>query len=319
MKTLITGATGHLGSLLVDSYIKRQKAGGLRLLIPHIRRMHFPVLHSSYAPELWGGDLEYPGTLKGIGEGVTRVIHLASPSPRDCNSRPDLALDVNVVGTLNLLKQMTSELESFTYMSTFHIYGRNAFGNITEEGTIPYPTTFYGATHYMAEKLLIADSKAKGYNAQVLRMSNSYSVPYHPETKIWELLIPKLCKDAVTINRLELGDYRDECRDFIESNDALRILTNLESFHATDTFNVGSSHTYYISEVYREVSRAYKEIYKKKLPITEQNPVTEKGRKRPPKFYFDCRKSRNLLGYEASTSLRQGIGALLLYANTMFG
>jgi dihydroflavonol-4-reductase len=113
MKTLVTGATGFLGS-----HVARQLAGrgeDLRILV---RASSNGRALDGLEAERFTGDLRDPASLRRAMAGVSRVFHVAADY-RLWARNPREIYESNVTGTRNLLEAARSaSLEKFVYTST---------------------------------------------------------------------------------------------------------------------------------------------------------------------------------------------------------
>ncbi len=135
---LVTGATGHIGNVLVRRLVGQGK---------QVRALVLPGENCESLQgldvELLQGDILYPETLPGAFRGVDLVYHLAgiiSIMP----GRDPLVWKVNVQGTLNAIKAaMKAGVRRFVYTSSIHAIQRVTSGVIDE--SLPYdPNNPYG-------------------------------------------------------------------------------------------------------------------------------------------------------------------------------
>ena len=149
MNILITGASGFIGSFIVEEALRRG----------------FDTDFSSkdkLVEQLRGHDFDYVVHAAG----VTKCLH------------PDDFFRVNYEGTRNLVEailELHMPMRRFIYMSSLSIFGaireQQPYHNITEHDT-PRPNTAYGRSKLMAEKFL--DSVGNEFNYIVLRPTGVY-------------------------------------------------------------------------------------------------------------------------------------------------
>lgn len=300
MKVLLTGGLGYLGGRVVE-HLRHQKQYELRLLVRRVPEELRSWLHGT---ELWQGDLTQPETLRGIGDGVEALVHLAALNEVACSRDPVAALRVNVEGTLNLFEALGASLRSAVYVSTFHVYGANGRGVVTEH-TVPAPVHPYAATHLMAEQYVGMYARTKGFDAGIVRLSNGYDAPAHPLVDRWTLLVNNLCREAVEKQRLTLRSSGLQARDFVALEDAAQAIGLLLSRSSTGiaTYNVGGLTTHTALEVARVVQQTYLELRGVPIPLEHPDPKPEEV---VESLDFRCKPIQEL-GYKPTGELAKGV------------
>jgi UDP-glucose 4-epimerase len=300
LKVLVTGGLGYLGGRVVE-HLRHQESHELRLLV---RRVPEDLRSWLRGTELRQGDLTQPETLRGIGDGVEAVVHLAALNEVVCAGDPVAALRVNVEGTLNLLEAAGTDLRTMVYVSTFHVYGANGRGIVTEH-TQPAPVHPYAATHLMAEEYVGMYARNKGFNAAIVRLSNGYGAPAHPLVDRWTLLVNNLCREAVEQQRLTLRSSGLQARDFVALEDAAQAIELLltKSPKHIATYNIGGLATYTVLDVARLVQRTYQELRGVRIPL--EHPEPEPGEVAEA-LDLRCEPVR-ALGYEPVGQLSKGV------------
>lgn len=172
MKILITGASGFIGSFIVEEALRRgfETWAGVRgsssrsyLSDP---RIHFIELDFSsedrLAQALDGHDFDY-------------VVHAAGVTK--CLTASDF-MKVNYQGTVNLVNAILKTkmpMRRFIYLSSLSVFGaireEQPYQEITEHDT-PRPNTAYGKSKLKAEQFL--DSIGNEFNYIVLRPTGVY-------------------------------------------------------------------------------------------------------------------------------------------------
>jgi UDP-glucose 4-epimerase len=238
MNILITGGFGYIGGRLAQYLGNRYGDPNIRLL----------VRSGSHVPDWVGyktvvrGDVLNISSLRSACEDVDTVIHLAALNEIDSAKDPLAALRVNGEGTLNLINAaIMNNVRQMIYFSTFHVYGLNAFGKITEN-TIPLPVHPYAITHHVSEDFIRMGDNNKEIKGIILRLSNGFGYPAHTQVKRWSLVVNDLCLQAVLNNKMVLKSSGKQHRDFITLTDVSRCVEHLLS---TDSRKLGAADCVY--------------------------------------------------------------------------
>ena len=157
---LVTGGAGYIGTSLIPKLLKEGHKvtvfdnlmyGGNQLL-PFFRNNNFHFVM---------GDITIKNQLESVVEGKDIIIHLCAivgfPA---CKNNPELATNVNVGGTENLIDVLKPE-QVVLYGSTGSNYGKVA--DICTEETPLKPLSLYGETKTKGEQMLMDRGNAVAY------------------------------------------------------------------------------------------------------------------------------------------------------------
>ena len=222
MKVLITGGLGYLGGRLAQHLSLNEE---FELLLVSRRKLESP----NWLPSVQMVETEWASQkqLVKICEGVDAVVHLASMNAVESARSPARALQMNGVSTVRLLEAAIKQhVSRFIYLSTAHVYGTPLQGLIDETiKTLPlYP---YATSHKAGEDVVMAAHHLGRIEGIVLRLSNSFGPPTHETVNCWNLLIPDLCRQAVTENKMVLHSSGLQRRDFIPMIDACNAIKHV--------------------------------------------------------------------------------------------
>lgn len=146
-RVLVTGGTGFIGSHVVDALLDKQAQ--VRVLAHYNSAGHLGNLAwldgcNRADVEVCWGDLRDPDSVRRAVKGSSKVLHLGALVAIPYSYQdPRHVVDVNVIGTLNVLTAARDEsVERVVHTSTSEVYGTPESVPITEEhglkGQSPY-------------------------------------------------------------------------------------------------------------------------------------------------------------------------------------
>jgi len=165
MRVLITGAAGHIGSVLADRLSSQHDLVGLDL---HSPSTHFPGVFLT-------GDCAEPEVAGNAVRGVDAVVHLAGvPHEADLPT----ILHSHVETTAALLDAMVqSQVRRMVYASSNHAVGMVERASLVGTDTPTRPDTFYGVGKVAAEALLSLYSDRYGLSCVAMRIGSFLEAP----------------------------------------------------------------------------------------------------------------------------------------------
>jgi UDP-glucose 4-epimerase len=299
---LVTGGCGFAGSavvnhLLAETDIPRiavldNLLNGRRLLAPESSRL---VLHEV---DLRDGDAacrileqERPET----------VIHLAALHfiPY-CNSHPGETLEVNVVGTQNLLEACRAcSPTRIIIASTMAVYPVKDGFNCEDDPA--GPTDIYGMSKWINEQQLELFARQTGIRCAAARLSNIYG-PNETNPHV----IPEIFDQAARgQTELALGNVEPK-RDYVYTSDVARalILIAQKSDAPYRVYNVGTGIEYSVEEVVNRLAR----ISGRRLRIRVAADRVRKAERMH--LLADPRRLMNETGWRPAYDLDRGLSEL---------
>lgn len=150
-RTLVTGATGFIGSHLVDALIERGKA--VRCLVRHTSSLRY--LTNPQIELVYGG-LDNSTNWKDVLEDVDTVYHVAGLT--FARKRRDY-FAVNHRGTEAILAaavRCRDRIKRFVHISSLAAVGPGRDGQPVTENSQPAPITAYGRSKLLAEEAVLA-------------------------------------------------------------------------------------------------------------------------------------------------------------------
>ena len=230
VKVLITGGAGYIGTSLIPQVLAKgyqvtvfdNLIHGGNQLLPFFNHKNFDFIK---------GDIRDEKQLKDAVKGKDIIIHLAAivgfPA---CRMNPQLAKDVNVQGTINLINVCDKNQIVF-YGSTGSNYG--AVTEICTEETPLNPLSLYGETKTKAEQLLLDRNNTIAY-----RFATAFGVS--PRLRL-DLLINDFANKCIRDGYLVVYE-KNFMRTFIHVDDISRCFTfgmdNIDKM-INNVYNVG--------------------------------------------------------------------------------
>ncbi|XP_027330548.1 UDP-glucuronic acid decarboxylase 2-like [Abrus precatorius] len=308
-RILVTGGAGFVGSHLVDRLMER---GDSVIVVDNFftgRKEN--VLHHMGNPnfELIRHDVVEPILLE-----VDQIYHLACPaSPVHYKFNPVKTIKTNVVGTLNMLGLAKRVGARFLLTSTSEVYGdplqhpqaETYWGNVNPIGV----RSCYDEGKRTAETLTMDYHRGAGIEVRIARIFNTYG--------------PRMCIDdgrvvsnfvAQALRKEPLTVYGDgkQTRSFQYVSDLVEGLMRLMEGEHVGPFNLGNPGEFTMLELAQVVQETIDPNAKIEFrPNTEDDP-----HKRKP----DISKAKELLGWQPSVSLREGLPLMVTdFRQRLFG
>jgi dTDP-glucose 4,6-dehydratase len=198
MKLLVTGAAGFIGNCFVRHILNKYSdyqvinldaltyAGNIENLDDVKNNPNYTFVH---------GDICDKNLVKDLISQVDTVVNFAAESHVDRSiTGPEIFIDTNVKGTLNLL-QAAKEIgiEKYLQVSTDEVYGSLGKTGYFTENTPLAPNSPYSASKASADMLVRAYFETYGMPCLTTRCSNNYG-PYQYPEKLIPFFISQLLK-----------------------------------------------------------------------------------------------------------------------------
>ena len=269
-KHLVTGVCGFVGSHVAKRLIKEGhivfgvdnlNCGFIENIAPMVGDPNFTFRCA---------DIRDDFCCDNIHDTIDFVWHLAARGETYwCRDNVEEALDVNVNGTLNILKQADRlRIKHFFFSDTSAEYD-----NFTEDEHYPTaewmapntitPMGYYAITKMAASQFVRSYGKLNDFGTTLFRYTNIYGPSMNLERDIPPVVGSFASRLFENKTPIVYGDGSKR-RDFLHIDD-------LTDFHLTalgvrgnrdgsETYNAGYGENYSILEVYQEVHKACKEI-----------------------------------------------------------
>ena len=283
MNTLVTGATGFIGSHLCKELIQRgytvfglSQSGRIQNIKSLLTQKEF---------HLQKGDIQDVNILSEIikSNNIKLIFHLAAQLPQGKDfDNPFFCFDINARGTLNLLNAALNNVDKIIYASTMSVYSEPPKYLPVDEKHPVQPSTIYGVSKLEGE--LYCNVYSKAMNMVVLRYGGAYGKgqPKHNA-------IPTFIKQA--LNNMPITIYGDgtQTSDFVYVKDVVQGTILALEKNKTGVYNIGSGEEMSV----RDLAERIINFTDSKSEIV----MADKDTDRPFRFVLDITKSRKDLGY----------------------
>ena len=209
---LVTGATGFIGSRLVNSLVEKKYR--VSSLIRKGKNGH--VKSKNIIADLTDAKLDIPDTE------FDCVFHLASHTPLEKNKK--VLEKVNLEGTKNLFNNIKDKTKAITYISGLGVYGETQEDVVDE--SFPYnPNTDFVKIRLDAQRFLEKNCKELGINFTVIHFGDVYG----SGGWFYEVLVKRLLKNTFRLPKG--GDYY---KAFLHVDDAVGSMVSILEKNATN-------------------------------------------------------------------------------------
>ncbi len=309
MKFLVTGAAGFIGSHLVDALVK---GGNQVVAIDNLSRGHRKNVNSNCQfYELDICDRSLLSEVINQESPIDVIVHQASIINAGIDAEDiDIDLAVNVVGTINLLQQITdSGASRFVYASSVAVYGRPENLPATVSETVPAPIASYGIAKLAAENYVkYFCSALTDVSFGILRYANIFGPrqDLFGEVGVVRHFVEALARsEPITLH----GDG-NQTRDYLYVSDCID--ATIASIHSGQDMlvNVGSGKATTVNRII-EVIQDLSEV-----EVKISNHPTRHGE--IGNFWCDISDATRMLDWQPQTSLKDGIADTMNWAATEY-
>jgi UDP-glucose 4-epimerase len=302
-RVLVTGGAGFIGSELVRQLAAR--GFGVRVVdnLVNGRRENLDGVLSENV-ELVVADVRDSKSMESLLLDVEIVFHLACLGVRHSIHSPLENHEVNASATLGLLNAARSSgVKRFVYVSSSEIYGTARTAPITEEHPT-LPMTVYGASKLAGEAYTRAFWETYHYPTVVLRPFNAYGPRCHHEGDSGEV-IPKFLLRCLAGKPMVIFGDGTQTRDFTFVGDTAAgiLAAGVSDRSVGQTINLGSGKEIQIRELATTIAQALGRPQAEIMHV-ESRPGDVL------RLLADSSKARQLLQFEPTVSLRDGLARL---------
>jgi len=306
-KVLVTGGAGLVGSHLVDALVKEgAKIVALDSLVRG-KGAHLEGARAGGDVELVEADLRDREALRRAVEGADYVFHQAAAWLRLCQEDPRLSLDVNIVGTFNLLEAcVQSGVKKVVAASSSSVYGEGVFLPTDEDH--PFNNDlFYGASKVANEQHYRAFHKKYGLDFVALRYLNVYGPRQPYEAAYMDVIMHFLNRIDADQPPVVRGDGSATV-DLVYAGDVARAnVLALKSSVTNEVFNVASGRETTLTDLAWLLIR----LRGKERTLTPEFQPMDRGL--VTRRWGDPKKAREMLGFVATTPVEEGMRRVIAW------
>jgi len=299
MKILITGAGGYIGSRVCYELMKDHE------IIP-IDNFYSSQIESINGNKILNIDIRDRKAMEKLMP-FDCIVHLAAISGvQDCEKNPDLAYEVNVLGTLNIAYLSRKYKIPLIFASSMAIFGDLQYFPVDEKHP-RNPINFYGFTKYLGMENIKLLSK-NNFPVYIFIIANVYGTHVLNEKKITKNSVINKFIDSVKKNK-EITVYKPgtQARNFIHVKDvglAYKLaVSKLFNEKGCKEFCLAENESFSVIEI-SEMIKKQGERY----GYTARTKLLENPRKETlvKDFSVDISRIREM-GFEPEYSIEEGI------------
>ena len=314
-RILVTGGAGFIGSHLVRNLLEE---GIWHITVvdnfndfysPSIKRRNVADFVANSDFDLHEIDICDRSGLESVFRSgdFSHIVHLAARAGvRPSLERPDLYVETNINGTLNLLELAREfQVPKFVFGSSSSVYGSRCQIPFVESDDVSRPISPYAATKVAGEALGHSFAHLFNINVVCLRFFTVYGASQRPDLAIHKFAA--LIDEGSPIPVFGDGTTR---RDYTYVDDVIHGIMAAVAYEGPqfDVFNIGESRTVELRELIGLLENALG-----KEAIIDRQPLQPGD---VPLTCADLTKSRDLLGYDPQTQIEEGITEFVKWFRT---
>lgn len=253
---MITGAAGFIGSQLAHRLWQR---GDELILIDNFsygKKDNLEFDDHNFSDEIINMDIRSRDEIATLldGANVDFIYNIAGIAPLpDCQSNPQEAIEVNVVGLVNILENARlNGVKKVIQASTNSIY-ENETEFPSKEDNFKLPTLIYPNTKYTAERFCESYCKTYGMNITCLRFANVYG-PHIDCLRKQPPFVGYMIRELYYGRTPVFHSDGNQRRDYVYIDDLIDLAILVQESEGFDCVNVSSNINYSVNELYKLAS-----------------------------------------------------------------
>lgn len=299
---LVTGGLGYIGSYVVRDLRER----GWRVRVLDNRYRCDPATAQEIAEldgvEVVEGDIRYAHMVESAVRGAEAVVHLAAVCMNKSIADPTESLDVNLMGTQNVLDAASrATVRRIVYASSASVYGNPTSLPMREDDKLA-PITPYCVAKLAGEQMLDFYARRANLSWLALRFFNVYG-PGQPTDAYYTSVV------VTFLNRLAAGDAPvidgkgDQSMDFVHVLDVARSVgMALDSRASGHVLNVGTGEQTTIADLaellVRQLGSDVQPVYRPREVLVSQRQAA-------------IDRIREVLGWAPQVDVATGIASVV--------
>jgi len=300
---LVTGGAGFIGSHLIERLLTEGHEvtcldNFSDFYDPVVKRKNIRPFLKNKKFTLLEADIMDKETLQKLFQEVRfdKIIHLAAqPGVRLSWQKPDLYMDINVRGTLNILELIKEfSIKSLIFGSSSSVYGATEVIPFSEDGELK-PISPYGVSKRTGELLCAAYHHLYKIPTVILRFFSVYGPRQRPDMAIHKFI--RLIDEGKRICLYGSGQSK---RDYTCVEDIIDgVVSALDRDFDFETFNLGNSEPISLGHLISIIESCLgKKAVIEHLPEQPGDPFVT---------YASIEKSGRLLNYRPKVKINEGI------------
>lgn len=297
----VTGATGLVGSHLVERLLKEKPAKIICLVRSHDPRAYFYLDNLDKKVVLAYGDLQDKERMFNIitKYEISHIFHIGAQAiVPTVFLNPHEAIKTNVLGAANILEaaRLSPLIEAVVVASSDKVYGKDCI-DATEKNALvgDHP---YDASKSAADLLAISYHRTYGLPVVISRFGNIFG----PGDLNFNRIIPGIMKSLVTNEVLELRSDGSFKRDYVYVGDVVDGYVCLAGQIAVvkgEVFNFSSGYNFSVLELIDKIGHVLDAKVNFEVRNNQENEI--------PSQSLNCKKAENMLGWKAKSDFSDSI------------
>jgi UDP-glucose 4-epimerase len=239
MKIFITGATGFIGSKVLNQLLESNAE------ITVLSSREIPGVHTvpsrnyqfdeNYLAEQGCADVEV-------------LLHIGAYIPKKGSEANDLEKTTgNISSTMALLEAKWGALKKIVFISTVDVYG--SYDGVIDENSPTIPDTLYGWSKLYGEQMIKNFCQQNALDCEILRLGHVYG----RGEEVYRKAMPVMIDNALHGNDIQIFGDGKAIRTFIHVNDVVNAIVNAVELDGFNLINVVGNEETTINELAEKI------------------------------------------------------------------